>query len=79
MTIEIRNLELEALIRQRMESGAFEDVEDVLLHAMASSSLDDRPAPTQKVSLARFLLDSPLAGSGLKLERSKDSPRPIDL
>jgi hypothetical protein len=79
MTIEIHNPELEALIRQRMESGAFEDVEDVLLHALYSSSLDEPRPAKQKVSLARFLLDSPLAGSGLKLERAKDSPRPVDL
>ena len=45
MTIEIHKPELEALIRQRMESGAFEDVEDVLLHALYSSSVSEpRPA-----------------------------------
>ena len=37
MTIEIHNPELEALIRQRMESGAFDDVEDVLIEALKST------------------------------------------
>jgi hypothetical protein len=79
MTIEIHRPELEALIRHRLESGASEDVEDVLLHALHSSS-PAAPRPSkQKVSLARFLLDSPLPCSELKLERAKDSPRPVDL
>lgn len=32
-----------------------------------------------KTNLAKFLLDSPLPGSGLKVERRKDTPRPIEL
>jgi len=32
-----------------------------------------------KTNLAQFLLDSPLPGSGLKVERRKDTPRPIEL
>jgi hypothetical protein len=39
MTIEIRKPELEALIREWMQSGAFEDVEDVLMQALKSSPL----------------------------------------
>ena len=34
MTIEIHQPELEDLIRQRMESGAFRSVEDFLMHAL---------------------------------------------
>jgi hypothetical protein len=37
MTIEIHQPEIEALIQQRLQSGAFHDVEDVLLHALKSS------------------------------------------
>jgi hypothetical protein len=37
MTIEIRSPEVEALIQQRMRSGAFSNVEDVILHALRSS------------------------------------------
>jgi hypothetical protein len=63
MTIEIHEPELEALIRKRMETGAFQSVEDVLVYALkaAPENLPARP----KQSLAQFLLDSPLAGSGL--------------
>jgi hypothetical protein len=38
MTIEIRGPELEALIQQQLESGAFRDVEDVLMHALTVAS-----------------------------------------
>ena len=33
----------------------------------------------KRASFAQFLLESPLRGSGLKLERRKDYPQPIDL
>jgi hypothetical protein len=39
MTIEIHRPELEALIRERMKSGIFQNVEDVLLQALESSPL----------------------------------------
>lgn len=80
MTIEIHKPELEALIRERMKSGAFQDVEDVLMQALKSSPPCEEAAPRKpKKNLAQFLLESPLAGSGLKLERRKDYPRPLDL
>jgi hypothetical protein len=79
MTIEIHKPELEALIRARMESGRFNDIEDVLLHALVSPSPGDPGITAPKVSLARFLMDSPLAGSDLKLERRQDHPRAFDL
>jgi len=47
MTIEIQRPELEALIQERMQEGAFESVEDVLLQALktapASSRQDSAP------------------------------------
>jgi len=39
MTIEIHQPEIEALIQQRLQSGAFHDVEAVLLHALRTSEL----------------------------------------
>jgi hypothetical protein len=38
MTIEIRRPELEALIHERMKSGAFQSIEDVLMEALKASS-----------------------------------------
>jgi len=37
MTIEITKPEVEALIEQRLRSGAFSSAEDVILHALRSS------------------------------------------
>jgi hypothetical protein len=80
MTIEIHKPELEALIQERMKSGGFQNVEDVLLEALQSSPVAKKKAPRKpKKNLAQFLLESPLRGSGLKLERQKDYPRSLDL
>src|SRR6266704_1312888 len=55
MTIEIHKPELEALIRERMKRGAFQNVEDVLIQALKTSPLpaeqdaavsDETTAPT---------------------------------
>ncbi len=43
MSVEIQQPEIEALIRQRMASGAFHDVEEVLIHALKSAP---QPAST---------------------------------
>ncbi len=80
MTIEIHRPELEALIRERLTSGASEDIEDVLMQALKSSPPGEPVAPRKpKKNLAQFLLESPLPGSGLRLERQEDYPRPLDL
>ena len=79
MTIEIHQPELEALIRQRMDSGAFRNVEDVLMQALKSSPPAKQSKPRQpKKNFADFLMSSPLRGSGLILERTKDYPRPVE-
>jgi hypothetical protein len=81
MIIEIHKLELEDLIRARMESGGFENVEDLLMHALKTAPTGDpsSAAPFRpKQSLGQFLLVSPLRDSGLKLERRRDYPRPLD-
>jgi len=43
MTIQITQPEIEALIQQRLTSGAFRDVEDVLLQALRSSEPEAQP------------------------------------
>ena len=79
---EIHKPELEAPIRERMESGAFQSVEDVLIQALKSLPLSGQgaaPARKPKKNLAQFLLESPLRGSGLQLDRQRDYPGPLDL
>ncbi len=81
MTIEIHQPELEALIQQRMASGRFQSVEDVLMAALKSSPDGDEQMTTgqPKQNFAQFLMESPLRDSGLELERMKDYPRPVEL
>lgn len=82
MIIEIHSPELEDLIRKRMVNGGFQSVEDALMHALKSPPADQQaaePPLKAKKSLGQFLLESPLRDSGLKLERQKDNPRPIEL
>jgi hypothetical protein len=73
MTIEIHQPEIEALIEQRMASGAFQDVEEMLLYALKSAPVPSADKQLKK-NFAQFLMDSPLPGSDLDLERIKDYP-----
>lgn len=82
MIIEIHKPELEHLIRERMKTGEYQDVEDALLQALKSSSPPEHSAVSPrgpKKSFGQFLLESPLRQSGLRLQRPKDYPKPIDL
>ena len=44
MTIEITRPEIESLIRQRLQSGAFTDAEDVILRALQSFATEQEQA-----------------------------------
>ena len=86
MTIEIHRPELEALIRERMESGAFQNVEDVLMQALKSSetTTETRTAPHRRRpegrrSLAQLFAESPLKGLDIDFERDPDIGREIEL
>jgi Arc/MetJ-type ribon-helix-helix transcriptional regulator len=82
MTIELKP-EQERIIQEEIRSGHFRSAHEVLDHALAAlheknSSLKSQPAKPRK-NLAQFLMESPLAGSGLDLERDKDQGRDIEL
>ncbi len=80
MTIEIKTPELEALIEERLQSGAFHDIDELLTKALVA--LQEYPGSTAKKpkkNFAQFLLESPLPGSGLRIERRKDCPLPAKL
>ncbi len=75
MTIEIHRPELEALIAQRMQSGAFDNVEEALLQALKTappphSETPRAPAPTTADFVAA-MQSSPLQQLDL------DHPRPL--
>jgi hypothetical protein len=79
MTIQINKPEVEALINQRLQSGAYEDAEDVILHALQSSAParvetdDERPA---KDIVELF---APLRGLNVDFSRNPSTGRPVDL
>jgi hypothetical protein len=82
MTIEIRKPELERLVQEEILSGHFAGVDDLITEAL--QALRERNAPSRyanrpRKNLARFLLESPFAGSDLNLERQQDYGRPVDL
>jgi hypothetical protein len=79
MTIEIQKPELEALIRQRMQNGTFQSVEDILIDALKSAPAQPITPSKAPRNLADILGEPPFAGSNLDLERRKDYPRSRDL
>jgi hypothetical protein len=85
MTIQINKPEVEALINQRLQSGAFKDAEDVILQALKSSSAAEAPAtitprrPAGRKSLAQLFADSPFKGLDIDFERDPDYGRDVAL
>jgi Arc/MetJ-type ribon-helix-helix transcriptional regulator len=67
MTIETQRPELEALINERMKTGAFKNVEDVIMQALKTS-----PAPDEK-GAGRSHANSSAMGSEL-VEAMRASP-----
>jgi hypothetical protein len=85
MTIEIHRPELEALIRERMNSGAFHDVEDVIMQAFQAAPAAEAPAaatsrrPEGRKSLAQLFAESPFKGLDIDFERDPDCGRDVTL
>lgn len=80
MTIEIHKPELEALIRERMKSGAFQDVEDVLIQALKSAppAAGDDAAPDRTgADLVAAMQASPYREIGLEPGRDRMPVRDI--
>ena len=70
MTIEITKPEVEALIEQRLRSGAFESAEDVILHALQASE----PGHLTGAALIQALQSSPYRDIDLEPQRD---PMPV--
>jgi hypothetical protein len=76
---------LQALIAQRLESKAFQGIEDMLIQALnASSRLEEHGVsrgqrPTGRKSLAALFADSPFKGLDLSFNREEDIGRDIRL
>jgi hypothetical protein len=77
MTIQITKPEVEALINQRLQSGAFKDAEDVILQALQSLPLTN-PQPNTPAKDIEELF-APLRGLNLEFSRNPSIGRPVDL
>jgi len=73
--------EQERIIQAEIERGHFRSPDEVLDHALAALQEKEHKckAATPRKNLAQFLMESPLAGAELNLERQKDCGRPIEL
>lgn len=82
MTIELKP-EQERIIEEEIRCGHFRNAEEVLDHALAAlrekNSLPKSQSHKSRKNLAQFLMESPLAGSGLDLERDRDLGRDVEL
>jgi len=80
MTIKLKP-EQERIIQAEIESGNFHSADEVLDHALAAlkEREHNRQGRTRRKNLAQFLIDSPLGGAELNLERQKDYGSPIEL
>jgi hypothetical protein len=59
MTIQIRKPELEALIMERLKSGGFENIEDVLLQALQSALIPMERETRTGADLIAAMQESP--------------------
>lgn len=82
MAIELKP-EQERIIQEEIRSGHFHSADEVLDYALAALREKNASAKGElkklRKNFAQFLMESPLAGSGLDLERDKDPGRDIEL
>ncbi len=80
MTITLKP-EQERIIQAEIASGHFRSPDEVLDHALAAlqETEQKRKAAAPRKNLVQFLMESPLAGAELNLERQKDYGRDIEL
>lgn len=82
MTVELKP-ETERLVQEELRSGHVQTMDELIVHGVHALREKSKVAPAlprkPRKNLADFLMESPLRGSGLRLERQKDYPRPVDL
>jgi Arc/MetJ-type ribon-helix-helix transcriptional regulator len=84
MIVELKP-ETERLVQEEIKRGQFRSVDEVIVQGVyalreksnaAQATVSPRKAHKK---LYELLTQPPFAGSGLKLERQADYPRPVDL
>jgi len=80
VAIQITKPEVEALIRRRLETGAFKDAEDVILQALKSSEDEDNVIADQRheaiEQLRAFGKTHGLSLGGLTIRELRHEARP---
>jgi hypothetical protein len=69
-------------VQEELRSGHAQTVDGIIVYGVHALREKSKVAPLPRKprkNFADFLLESPLRGSGLQLERQKDYPRPVDL
>jgi Arc/MetJ-type ribon-helix-helix transcriptional regulator len=79
MTVELKP-ETERLVREEIQKGSVHSVDELIVRGVRALR-EEQPAdpPRTRKSLYELLTQPPFAGSGLVVERQKDSPRPVSL
>jgi hypothetical protein len=77
MTIEIHKPELEALIIERLRSGGFESIEDVLMQALQGSQLPSKEERRTGADLVTAMQNSPCKEINLEPARATMPVRDI--
>ncbi len=81
MSIEIKP-ETERLIQDEIRKGHFHSVDEIIIegvHARREKYPLEPTGAERRTTLSEFLLNSPLAGAELNLERDKDPGRTVEL
>jgi hypothetical protein len=72
--------------KTEISGGHFSSVDELIVRGVRALRENARSGESDAASLGRpkknfaqFLLESPLPGSGLRLERQKDYPGPVEL
>lgn len=81
MTIQITRPEVEALINQQLQTGAFKDADDVVLQALQALPPAKAATPAHGTPPEKDIVDlfAPLRGLNLDFGRSSSTGRPVDL
>jgi hypothetical protein len=81
MTISITDPAVEAAIRERVQSGAFADAEDVVRSALAPESPGEglKPQSSDVEALTIDELFAPLRGLNIEFGRNPSTSRPTSL
>ena len=81
MSIEIKP-ETERLVQEEIQKGHFHSVDEIIIEGVQARQQKQPAKPARandRTTLSEFLLNSPLAGSELNIERDKDPGRTVQL